>query len=240
MTCSMVVKEKGIGDGYVVRRVIAFIRELGYDGKKLVLKSDQESSVNAVLVRVAQKREGETFLEHSPVRSSGSNGIIERGIKDVQGQIRSMKFAIDERISTDLSGSSKVLCWLVEFAALLINRYSVGHDGKTPYERLKGKKSNMFGFEFGERVLFRRVPVSAKLAKLDSLWNIGVFVGYRSATGEYMVVTPEGALKTRTLRRQPQEERWRREDVESMKYTPWTTNDHDTTMESSQERKKCT
>ena len=61
-----------------------------------MLKSDQESSVNAVLVRVAQKREGETFLEHSPVRSYGSNGIIERGIKDVQGQIRSMKSAIDE------------------------------------------------------------------------------------------------------------------------------------------------
>ena len=93
----------------------------------------------------------------------------------------------------------------------------------------------MFGFEFGERVLFRRVPVSAKLAKLDSLWNIGVFVGYRSTTGECMVVTPEGAWKTRTLRRQPEEERWRREDVESMKYTPWTTNDGATMMESSQE-----
>ena len=35
MTCSMIVREKGIGDGYVVRRVIAFTRELGYDGKKL-------------------------------------------------------------------------------------------------------------------------------------------------------------------------------------------------------------
>ena len=92
----------------------------------------------------------------------------------------------------------------------------------------------MFGFEFGERVLFRRVPVSAKLAKLDSLWNIGVFVGYRSTTGEYMVVTPEGAWKTRTLRSQKKRD-WRREDVESMKYTPWTTNDGATTMESSQE-----
>ena len=85
MTCSMTVKEKGIGDGYVVRRVIAFIRELGYDGKKLVLKSDQQSLVNAVSVRVAQKREGETFLEHSPARSSGSHGIIERSVKDVHG-----------------------------------------------------------------------------------------------------------------------------------------------------------
>ena len=56
-----------------------------------------------------------------------------------------MKSAIDQRINTDVSGSSNVLCWLVQFAALLINRSSVGHDGKTPYERLKGMTSNMFG-----------------------------------------------------------------------------------------------
>ena len=57
------------------------------------------------------------------------------------------------------------MCWLIEFAAPLINRCSVDHDGKTPYERLKGKKSNMFGSDFGERVLFRREPVSSKLAQ---------------------------------------------------------------------------
>ena len=166
-------------------------------------------------MRVAQKREEETFLEHSPVRSSGSNGIIERVIKDVQGQIRSMKSAIDESINTDVSGSSNVLCWLVEFAALLISRCSLGHDSKTLYELLKGKKSNTFGFEFGERVLFIRVPVPSKLAQLDSHWNIGVFVGYRSTTGEYLVVTPEGAWKTRTLCRQPE-----RKDVKSTQFSP--------------------
>ena len=131
-----------------------------------------------------------------------------------------MKSAIDESINTDVSGSSNVLCWLVEFAELLISRYSFGHDSKTLYERLKGKNSNTFGFEFGERLLFRRVPVPSKLAQLDSNWNIGVFVGYRSTTGEYLVVTPEGAWKTRTLRRQPEEVRWRRKDVKSMQFSP--------------------
>ena len=207
MTCSMIVRENGIGDGYVVRKVITFIRELGFDRKKLVLKSEQESSFKALLVRIAQRREGETVREHSPVRSSGSKCIFERSIKDVPGQIRSMRSVIEERINTEVSRSSNVLCWLVEFAALVISRYSVGHDGKTLYERLKDKKSNMFGFEFGDRVLIRRVPVSSKLAKLDSLWNAGVFVGYRSTTGEYMFDTPERAFETRALRRQPKEER---------------------------------
>ena len=91
MTCSMIVKEKGIGDGCVVRRVIAFIRELGYVGKKLVLKRSGIIHQRG-FGESRSKSEGETFLEHSPVRSSGSNGIIERAIKDAQGQIRAMIF----------------------------------------------------------------------------------------------------------------------------------------------------
>ena len=79
--------------------------------------------------------------------------------------------------------------------------------------------------------------MSSKVAKLDSLWNVGVFVGYRSPTGEYVVVTPEGAWKTRALQRQPEEERWRREDVESMKCTRSATNDDAMTKESSLEER---
>ena len=146
-------------------------------------------------------------------------------MKDVEGQVGSMKSAV-ERISTDVSGSSTVLS--------LIMRYSVGHDGKTPYERLQGTTSTVFGFELGEGMLFRRVPVSSKLALLDSLWNVGIFVGYGSTNGEY---TPEGARKTGTLRRQPEEKRGRREDVESMKFTPWATRGDSTLQESCQEEK---
>ena len=59
-------------------------------------------------------------MEHSPVRSSGSNGIIERGIKDVEYQIRCMKSALDDRICTDLSIDSNVLPWLIGLASVLV------------------------------------------------------------------------------------------------------------------------
>ncbi len=39
---------------------------------------------------------------------------------------------------------------MVEFAAVLVNRYEVGRDGKTPYERARGKRSKLLGLEFGE------------------------------------------------------------------------------------------
>ena len=108
---------------------------------------------------------------HQPVRSSGSNGVIERVIKEVQGQLRAMKSALDTRVGVDIRGTSNILPWMVEYASVLINKYLVEKDGKTAYERLRGKKSKMLGFEFGESVHFRRIHLQCRLGKLDSLWQ---------------------------------------------------------------------
>ena len=105
-----------------------------------------KSVVDAV---IRARRDTSTIPEYSPVRSSGSNGVTEREIKEVQGQLRAMKSAVDARVGVDIRGTSKKLLWMVEYASVLMNRYLVGKDGKTAYERLRGKKTNMLGFEFG-------------------------------------------------------------------------------------------
>ena len=219
---SFLVKQKGAAYEYVVKRAIAFLKELGHVNNKIIIKTDQESPIRAVAEKIAESRgEGQTILEHSPVRSSGSNGIIERGIKEVEYQIRCMKSALDERLGISINAGSNILPWLIEYASVLLNRYMVGKDGKTAYERLKGKASKMLGFEFGETVNFRRMAPPGRLAKLDSLWRRGVFVGYRTVSGEYMVVNDEGVFKTRNIRRVPLEERWKKEAVDNIKFTPW-------------------
>ena len=109
------------------------------------------------------RRDAPTVPKKSPVRSSGSNGVIERGIKEVQGQLRAMKSALHGWLSMPRCSSTG---------------YLVGKDGRTPYERFRGKKSKMLGFEFGESVHFRRIPL---LGKLDSLWQTGLFVGYHAS-----------------------------------------------------------
>ena len=139
MMCSVLVGEKGVADEHVIKRII---EELGYESTKIVLKSDQESSVNSVIDTVIRaRRDTPTMPEYSPVRSSGSNGVIERRIKEVQGQLRAMKSALDTRVGVDIRGTSNILPWMVEYASVLINRYLVGKDGKTAYERFHGKKS---------------------------------------------------------------------------------------------------
>ena len=178
LTLSFLVREKGASDPYVIRRVLALIREVGLEGERIIIKTDQESPIRAVVDKVILAREkAATFQEHSPVRSSGSTGVIERAVKEVEMRVRCMKSALDERVGMDVSATSAVLPWMVEYASVLMNRYLVGHDGKTAYERARGKSSKMLGYEFGEIVHFRRAPLPGKLGKLDTLWSTGVYVG---------------------------------------------------------------
>ena len=70
-----------------------------------------------------------------------------------------------ERISSD----HDLVPWLIEYAAVLLNRGHVGADGKTPYERLKGKRANLPGLQFGERIRWRtNVPSKERNNKMES------------------------------------------------------------------------
>ena len=139
-----------------------------------------------------------------------------------------LKDALEMRLEVRIPSNHNILSWLVEFAGTVVNRYEVGRDSKTLYERLRGKQSRLIGFEFGEKVNSRRTAVGARMAKLDSLWSDGVFLGYRSISGEIVVGTKNGVFKTRTVQRKAYEHRWGKENLDMVGGVPWkTTPDED-------------
>ena len=74
MTVSFLVQRKGVVNDCVIRRLLQFFRELGHHEKKVVIRSDQESPMRAVAEKLAKERtKAQTKMQHSPVRSSGSN-----------------------------------------------------------------------------------------------------------------------------------------------------------------------
>ena len=84
----------------------------------------------------------------------------------------------------------------------------MGADGKTAYERLKGKKSLLPGLQFGERVLWKsNVPSYKRKDKMDADWKEGVFLGQRTVSGEYLVGSKEGVFRPRTVRKVPLQQR---------------------------------
>ena len=81
----------------------------------------------------------------------------------------------------------------------------------------------MLGLEFGERLNFRRSRLPGKLAKLDCLWDDGVFLGYRSTSGEVIVGTDKGVFRTRTVTRKPEDHRWDAKNLDMVGGVPWRT-----------------
>ena len=82
------------------------------------------------------------------------NGVIERAVGLVTGQARTLKAALEHRKGTRVPPDARILCWLMEFAAFLMNRRDIGSDGKTPLQRLHGRRDNTPILEFGEKILY--------------------------------------------------------------------------------------
>ena len=106
------------------------------------MRSDQEPALQDLLAEVGRRRiPAKTFHEVSLVGSPASNGVAERGVQTVEGQIRVDAFKT--RVGAQIPSNHNILAWLVEFAETVVNRYEVGRDGKTPFERLRGKQSRL-------------------------------------------------------------------------------------------------
>ncbi len=112
------------------------------------------------------------------------------------------------------------MTFMAEHAAYFVNRLLVSEDGKTAYERNKGKKATVLGLEFGEQVLFKTKP-KAEMDKIDASWEYGIFVGVRTRSGELWVVAPSGVTKARSARRIPPEDRCSMDSLKWVRNVPW-------------------
>ena len=225
-----VVPRKSSGE-WAAKRLMAWLRELGYEFCDIIVKSDNEPALTSLVetwgrLRAAQGGQ-RMVVEHSPVHSSKSNGVVERAIQAVQGMIRTMRSALEDKWGVKLEVAHPVWTWLAEYAGWMLTRGEVGRDGRTAYERIKGKKAKLHGMEFAEGVLWKRRREGGPLGKLTSMWEDGVFLGVKGSTGEIIVGNEKGVWVTRTVRRKPEEERWDRKNIEKIVGVPWRKNDQD-------------
>ena len=210
---------------WLVGRVMAFLREVGCEVEKMTMKTDNEPALVKVVEEVGRLRAAKggrgMVVEHSPVHSSKSNGFIERAVQSVQGLIRTWRSAVEEKWGVKLETEHVIWPWLVEAVAWTMTRTEVGMDGKTAYERCRGKKARVQGLEFGEGVLWKRRREGGPLGKLTCMWEDGVYLGMKGSTGETIIGDKNGIWRTRTTRRKPIEERWSRTSLEMIGGVPW-------------------
>ena len=83
-------------------------------------------------------------------------GIVERAIQSVTAQARVMLDALEAKWKLNIPYYHPVIGFLVEYSAFLPNIYEVGKDGRTSFERCKGKRARIVGIEFGESVMWKK------------------------------------------------------------------------------------
>ena len=74
---------------------------------------------------------GRSIIEASPVASSGSNVFVERGSQSMEGQTRTIKMAFESNIGGAVPSDHNLIPWIVEYAAVSINRGQVSADLRT-------------------------------------------------------------------------------------------------------------
>ena len=89
-------------------------------------------------------------LPPSKKYDSRATGIAERAVQTVERQVRAMLLALESRPDAKISVTHNVITWLVAHAADILNKFSVGIDGRTAYERIKGKSTMMRWLSSGE------------------------------------------------------------------------------------------
>ena len=145
----------------------------------------------ALKAAIAASRISETVPIESPVRASKSNGMMENAVKIWQGQLRTIKHFVESRVGKPIEPGGALFSWLIPFCADILNKFRVGADGRTAYERITTHECNVAQIGFGEVVDFKIETDKNNRNKADSEFSEGVFLGYAWRSTEYLVAYPK-------------------------------------------------
>ena len=129
---------------YAVDKCLQFLHENGDTDNRIIVKTDNENAIQYVVKEVVEARQKDktevrprTLVENSVEKDSKSNGLVEAAVQDVEGVIRGILFNMEAKMGVDIDSRERIIAFIPEYAAYLMNRLRKGEDGKIAYERLK-------------------------------------------------------------------------------------------------------
>ena len=157
---STVVETKGPTDMF---ETIWAVKMLNFHGlSDIILQSDPEPSLIKCVESVKSNRteKDRQVIRSSPRRSHQSNGGVENYQEQLQGQVRTILAATQDRTQYRASADNALMRWIVRHAAWLIPRFR-GSEVQSPFFRAMGGPYRGKLVEFGETVL-ANLPVVGK------------------------------------------------------------------------------
>ena len=222
------VGRKGVGDtgemDWLIKDMSDELKAWGHPGgggNSLILKSDGEKAIVAVRTALGQLHGGRIVPESPAKGESPSNGVVEEAGKTIREFTRVMKEQLEDKAQVQLEPGDIVVQWMIRWAAMLVSRYMVGKDGRTGYERRRGRKCKIPVVAFGEKVWYREArDTKERKDKFCSEWREGLWLGHARNSNEIIVGTTEGVVRAYAIKRQDDEHRWSKVLVKNMRGTP--------------------
>ena len=143
---------------WLIQDIVAELKAWGHSGGAnghIILKCDNENSIKALRDAVGKLLGGRVIPENPPKGESQSNGRAEEAGKTCRGFAKVLRDQLEESTGVTISSQDAIALWLVRWSAMLPSRYLVGKDGRTAFERRRGRKCEVpterFGEKFGTR-----------------------------------------------------------------------------------------
>ena len=156
---------------------------------------------------------------------------VPRATTLLRGRSRRCRSDIEGRWGLKIDATHSIWPWIAEHAGFLLTRFEFGRDGKTAYDRLKGKSAKVQGMALAEGILWIRKRAGGLLGKFTCMWEDGIYLGVKATTAEIIVGNRNGVWLTRTVRRKPAKERWDRSNLEMVVAVPWRKSEDDPKMD---------
>jgi len=142
------------------------LRSWGHTGGNsghIIMKSVNENAIKSLRDAVARLLGGRVIPENPPQGESQSIGRIEESGKTIRGFVKVMKSQIEDKADITIEGKDIITQWMIRWAAMLPSRFLVGKDGKTAYERRRGRRcdipTEILGKRYGTKSLRRRPSI---------------------------------------------------------------------------------
>ncbi|MDA8583663.1 hypothetical protein N9L68_05500, partial [bacterium] len=222
------VRRKGLGDdgdtSWLVKDMHQELKSWGHPGgvaNAIIMNSDAEPAIVPVREALARCHGGRVTSEQPPPGEHQSNGLAEATGRHVRYQSRAVKLQLQCRIGCKVADDEPVMPWLLRWAAMSMPRFQKGRDGRTPYQRQRGRKCELEVIPFGDVVMYRMSEVASdRHHAREERWGKGVWLGHAQHTPEVIISTESGIVKAYAVRRLPRGQPWDGEMIGGIKGSP--------------------
>ena len=181
------------------------IKSWGHAGgveSELIMKSDGEPALFAFRSAV-MKYPGGIMIPEGPTKGEkAENGLIEEAGKTIREYFCTFLSQIEDGVDDVIPLDSDIIPWMVRWAVICYSRYAVGKDGRTSFERLRGRTCRAVVIPMGEKVWYKqRGDGGYPENRAETQWSSGVSLGPAPSNSETLVGTTEGVVRAYTIQR---------------------------------------